>query len=45
MVWKETTQLGCARANCTGIFDASYGLAHFDVCEYYPQGNVIGWFS
>ncbi|KAF5382921.1 hypothetical protein D9757_006371 [Collybiopsis confluens] len=45
MVWKATTQVGCALAQCSGIFDASFGLAHFYVCEYSPQGNVIGEFA
>ncbi|KAJ3841064.1 PR-1-like protein [Lentinula raphanica] len=45
MVWKATTQVGCAVASCSGIFDASFGLASFYVCEYSPQGNVIGEFA
>jgi hypothetical protein len=45
VVWKATTQVGCAVQDCSGIFDASYGLAHFHVCEYSPAGNVIGEFA
>ncbi|KAF8507059.1 CAP domain-containing protein [Russula emetica] len=45
VVWKATTQVGCAHQDCSGIFDASYGLAHYHVCEYSPPGNVIGEFA
>ncbi|KAJ3528656.1 hypothetical protein NM688_g7967 [Phlebia brevispora] len=44
VVWKATTQVGCAEAQCSGIFPASFGLAKYFVCEYSPQGNVIGEF-
>jgi hypothetical protein len=33
MVWKGSTQLGCAVANCSG--------QNLWVCEYSPQGNII----
>lgn len=45
MVWKATTQLGCAVASCNGIFPALYGPAKFYVCEYNPPGNVDGEFG
>jgi len=45
VVWKATTQVGCAVKDCSGIFDPSFGLAHFHVCEYSPAGNVIGEFA
>jgi len=45
VVWKATTQVGCAVQDCSGIFAASFGLAHFYVCEYSIQGNVIGEFA
>ncbi|KAG6873666.1 hypothetical protein C0995_012600 [Termitomyces sp. Mi166 len=45
VVWKSTTQLGCAVQSCDGIFDPSFGKAKFFVCEYYPAGNVIGEFA
>ncbi|KAI9462513.1 CAP domain-containing protein [Lactarius psammicola] len=44
VVWKGTTQVGCAVKDCSGIFDAKFGLAHYYVCEYSPAGNVIGEF-
>ncbi|KAF9260704.1 PR-1-like protein, partial [Marasmius fiardii PR-910] len=45
MVWKSTTQLGCAVAHgCNEIFKG-YGPADLYVCEYYPPGNVIGHFK
>jgi len=42
VVWKSTTQLGCALVTCPGgtIFDAKYGPSSFYVCEYNPPGNV-----
>ncbi|BGP13486.1 hypothetical protein JCM10213_001759 [Rhodosporidiobolus nylandii] len=42
MVWKSTTNLGCAMASCPGgtIFDAQYGNSNYLVCEYSPPGNV-----
>jgi uncharacterized protein YkwD len=45
VVWKSTTQVGCAVQSCSGIFDASYGPAQYYVCEYSPAGNVIGEFA
>jgi hypothetical protein len=47
VVWKATTQLGCAWVDCApgAIFPAKYGRTPFHVCEYYPQGNVIGYFG
>jgi len=42
VVWKSTTQLGCASAICNGIFPAHFGPARFFVCEYSPPGNVGG---
>jgi hypothetical protein len=44
MVWKASTHVGCAHVDCDGIFPASFGKAHYHVCEYSPQGNVIGHF-
>jgi len=45
MVWKATTQVGCAVQSCGGIFPSSYGNAQYYVCEYYPPGNVEGEFA
>ncbi|KAG5733257.1 Protein PRY1 [Termitomyces sp. T112] len=44
VVWKSTTELGCAVQLCDGIFDPSFGKAKYFVCEYFPAGNVIGEF-
>jgi pathogenesis-related protein 1 len=32
VVWRQSTQLGCARSNCRGM--------DIWVCEYNPPGNV-----
>ncbi|OSX67641.1 hypothetical protein POSPLADRAFT_1127431 [Postia placenta MAD-698-R-SB12] len=45
VVWKASTEVGCAVQDCSGIFPASFGLAQYYVCEYFPQGNVIGEFA
>jgi len=46
VVWKSTTQLGCAVQICDNIFDKTrFGLTTFVVCEYSPPGNVLGQFS
>lgn len=37
MVWVDTTSVGCALDACDG--------RPFLVCEYYPRGNVIGYFT
>ncbi|OAL06456.1 PR-1-like protein [Phaeosphaeriaceae sp. SRC1lsM3a] len=42
LVWKSTTQLGCARSNCTDKGDAP---GWFVVCEYSPPGNFEGQFK
>ncbi|KAL5495451.1 hypothetical protein ACEPAI_914 [Sanghuangporus weigelae] len=44
VVWKGSTQLGCAETTCGGgtIFSDS---SKFFVCEYFPQGNIIGAFA
>ncbi|KAJ7655104.1 PR-1-like protein [Mycena polygramma] len=44
VVWKATTQIGCAVQTCDGIF-AGFGAAQYYVCEYSVQGNVIGHFG
>jgi len=41
VVWKATTQLGCAWAQCD-IFGQGYPSATYHVCLYNPVGNVIG---
>ncbi|TFK40985.1 CAP domain-containing protein [Crucibulum laeve] len=45
VVWKGTTQVGCALQLCDGIFAASFGKAKYYVCEYSAQGNIIGEFA
>ncbi|KAJ3505096.1 hypothetical protein NLJ89_g7594 [Agrocybe chaxingu] len=45
VVWKGTTQVGCAVQSCSGIFEARFGPAKYFVCEYSPQGNIIGRFG
>jgi uncharacterized protein YkwD len=45
VVWKATTEVGCADARCDGIFDASFGKARYIVCEYSKQGNILGQFA
>lgn len=35
MVWNSSTQLGCAVKNCSAN-------TYYIVCNYYPQGNIIG---
>ncbi|KAJ7791679.1 CAP domain-containing protein [Mycena olivaceomarginata] len=42
VVWKSTTQLGCAVASCHDVFDRSLGTATYYVCLYDPAGNVVG---
>ncbi|TFK68194.1 PR-1-like protein [Pluteus cervinus] len=42
VVWKSTTQLGCAISRCNGIFDPSLRRASLYVCLYDPPGNVLG---
>jgi len=44
VVWKGTSQIGCAKATCSGIFPNA-GPATFYVCEYLAAGNVIGAFA
>ncbi|KAF8517608.1 CAP domain-containing protein [Hysterangium stoloniferum] len=39
MVWKSTKEIGCAVNDCSGLFPAEFGLAHFYTCQYYPPGN------
>ncbi|GMM36411.1 sterol-binding protein [Saccharomycopsis crataegensis] len=35
LIWKASTQLGCAYKNC----DNEWGT--YVVCEYYPMGNIV----
>ncbi|KAF2033908.1 PR-1-like protein, partial [Setomelanomma holmii] len=42
LVWKATTNVGCARADCN---DRGSAPGWFVVCEYWPGGNVVGNFT
>ena len=42
IAWRETTQIGCARANCPTLTNTSFIDAEYWVCEYMPGGNYIG---
>lgn len=44
VVWKGTTQVGCAVQTCNGLFGGSTPVKYY-VCEYNPPGNVIGRFA
>ncbi|CCL98572.1 uncharacterized protein FIBRA_00573 [Fibroporia radiculosa] len=39
VLWKNTTQLGCANAQCSNILDEP---ATYHVCLYHPAGNIVG---
>ncbi|KLO11770.1 PR-1-like protein [Schizopora paradoxa] len=47
VVWKGTTAVGCFAATCPpgSIFPSNFGNTLYYVCEYSPQGNVIGQFG
>lgn len=42
LVWKSTTEVGCAVNQCRDLFSRSLGSASLYVCLYNPVGNVIG---
>ena len=42
MVWAATTQLGCGTTNCSTGWPFGGGAWTFVVCNYTPQGNIIG---
>ncbi|KAF4625774.1 hypothetical protein G7Y89_g12393 [Cudoniella acicularis] len=39
MVWKDTTTVGCARKQCN---EENGTPGWYVVCEYYPEGNIVG---
>jgi len=46
IVWKDSTEVGCAVQACplgNSIYPTMY--TWFTVCNYYPQGNVEGYFN
>jgi len=42
LIWKDTTQVGCAMSECDGIFNPLLGKAKLVVCLYDPVGNIVG---
>ncbi|KAF6762228.1 CAP domain-containing protein [Ephemerocybe angulata] len=42
VVWKSTTELGCAISKCQNVIKQSPGRETLYVCLYNPAGNVIG---
>ncbi|WVQ96109.1 hypothetical protein IAU59_003211 [Kwoniella sp. CBS 9459] len=46
VVWKATTEIGCAAVSCPSgsIFDMT-GDSLYVMCEYNPRGNMIGAFA
>lgn len=42
VVWKSTTELGCAIASCSNAIDNQRGRETVYVCLYNPAGNVVG---
>ncbi|KAI0257509.1 PR-1-like protein [Lactifluus subvellereus] len=45
VVWKATTQLGCAVQACASLDGLQGNPGNFYVCEYNPPGNVDGEFA
>ncbi|KAF8606834.1 PR-1-like protein, partial [Ceratobasidium sp. AG-I] len=45
VVWKGTTEVGCAVTSCTGLLTGYSGAVQYHVCEYRAPGNVIGQFA
>ncbi|KXJ96200.1 CAP domain-containing protein [Microdochium bolleyi] len=43
LVWKNTSDVGCARRECAG--DKGYTRGWYLVCEYWPRGNVGGQYA
>ncbi|KAH7034644.1 CAP domain-containing protein [Microdochium trichocladiopsis] len=43
LVWKNTTAVGCARAECAA--GDGWGTGWYLVCEYWPRGNVGGQYG
>ncbi|GAA6046426.1 hypothetical protein JCM3770_004915 [Rhodotorula araucariae] len=44
LVWKGTTELGCAVSKCSPLASAGFssGSSYFYVCEYSAPGNIVG---
>jgi len=44
VLWKGSTQVGCATVQCAS--GTIFGMpSWYTVCNYHPQGNVIGDFN
>lgn len=41
MVWKGTTQVGCAVQKCSGIFPSSYGVSRNFFCCGNGDGDLV----
>ncbi len=41
LVWRDTTEIGCAVVYCKGLLDG-FSIAQYWVCQYHPPGNYIG---
>lgn len=39
IVWKGTTQVGCATQFCSNLVNADF-THYFTVCNYYPPGKI-----
>jgi len=42
LVWKSSTSVGCAVAQCDNLVAEKWGMASYHVCLYNPVGNVVG---
>ena len=42
IVWRETTEVGCAKENCPTLVNTTFLDAEYWVCEYMPGGNYVG---
>nr|GAT53746.1 predicted protein [Mycena chlorophos] len=45
IVWKASTQLGCAAQTCSHVKNFKHPNSHYYVCEFFPPGNVEGEFG
>lgn len=52
VVWKASTELGCAQSKCSNLVDKTgaqvfpnFKESVITVCNYSPAGNVIGQFT
>ena len=45
VVWKSTTHVGCAMANCPNGVSGTSGMDSLFVCDYGPAGNMGGEYA